>query len=126
MRSLALLLVLPMSMATTACGGDGEGSDAGPADAADIDGGAVDATTVDVAVCHTCSDILMGSGEPPLCSGSEALFTALNACTCTGACMGACGMNVCMGGAPDTACTSCLQDTAAGCGNEYAACAMDT
>jgi hypothetical protein len=116
--TLALLATVPI-----ACGGD----DAPPPDAT-VD--AMPQPDVDLSdappACHTCMDILMGEGDPPLCAGSLDLFNALNACTCTGACMDECGGNICMGMAPEAACTSCLQDMAAGCGNEYAACAMDS
>lgn len=120
MRALFLALLLAVS-----CGGDdGGGVDAGPPDAPP---GPPDATPADAPpACHTCMDILMGEGDPPLCEGSMDLFTALNTCTCAGACSAQCGPNICMNMAPTTECTMCLQDPVAGCGNEYSACAMDT
>jgi hypothetical protein len=78
---------------------------------------------------YKCADaITQPNGDlGKLCtdSVSYALYHALYACVCEagGACKAACGSNYCGGLAATAACTTCVQDFAAGCANEFNACA---
>ena len=77
--------------------------------------------------CMTCADyVTNGTDMDTVCAGtSEDLYNALVTCTCEGACMADCGDNACMGMSPSDTCLTCIQDTAAGCGNEFNECAND-
>lgn len=61
-----------------------------------------------------------------ICEGmSTDLYNAFVDCVCAGACMDACGDNVCAQLDISVDCQTCVADTAAGCGNEYNDCADD-
>lgn len=75
--------------------------------------------------CVRCAAVLAGGEDPSLlCPDSVALFDALTACSCTGACTVHCS-NICVGQMPTPPCQMCLDDEVAGCGLEQKACAQD-
>ena len=79
--------------------------------------------------CVSCAEFVTPGLNPdmlPVCDGTSSdLYKALVDCTCTGACADACGDNVCMEMDATDACVSCIQDTVAGCGNEFGECSND-
>ncbi len=79
--------------------------------------------------CDTCFQVITGSGTvQELCTddgppSSYDNYFALVACACEGACMAACGDNLCASGNIGGMCQTCLLDSETGCGNEANACA---
>lgn len=118
-------------------GGVGGGTGGGGANTGGSTGGATGGTggstggTGGSTGCMTCADFITnGSDTSMLCTdngppSSADLYNALGDCTCNGACATPCGANVCVGDSPDADCVSCIQDTVAGCGNEYNECSND-
>jgi hypothetical protein len=78
--------------------------------------------------CRHCAQVLANptSFSPLFCSGSQPLFDTVRACLCEGACTSSCSGNFCMNRASDSACLSCLADSATGCGAEFDKCANDS
>jgi hypothetical protein len=77
---------------------------------------------------YTCAEAISPpDGDPSkLCEGQHAmLYDALTQCVCVDACAIQCSANACAGQAASAPCTTCLQDTANGCGNQFNACAND-
>ncbi len=102
-----------------ASGGGGSGAEGGAGGTTATGGGGAGGGPT----CLTCAEYITEDGE--LCEGSVETYNALADCTCAGACMDICGDNVCAGMDPTAECQGCVLDTAAGCGNEYQACAND-
>jgi hypothetical protein len=83
----------------------------------------------DAPSCLRCGQALANSLflEAPVCSKSRALLDAVNACICeSGACANSCEATLCAHREADSACLSCLSNTATGCGAQFDACASDS
>ena len=111
-------------------GAGGNTSTGGSGGATGGSGGATGGTGGTVA-CMTCGDFITNGTDPAmLCTdngppSSSDLYGALGDCTCNGACANDCTDSVCAGADISDACLTCVQDTAAGCGNEFNECAND-
>jgi hypothetical protein len=104
-----------------ASGGGGSGAEGGAGGTTATGGGGAGGGTA----CYTCAEYITATDETPLCEPSVETYNALADCTCAGNCMDICGDNICAGMDPSAECQGCILDTAAGCGNEYQACAND-
>jgi hypothetical protein len=75
--------------------------------------------------CFNCVRVL-GEGQSPGCPSSVPLIDALLACSCSGACSAACGVDGCNIPLVGTMeCQSCIVDPDIGCGVELQACLDD-
>lgn len=135
-RSLAVVVSAIAALGLVACkstgtggegGSGGSGGGTGGEAATGGGGGGVGGGGSTCDEAYTCADAIdPDAGDPSkLCEGAQAdLYDALVACTCTGACASACGDNACAeGGTASADCITCLQDTGAGCGNDFQNCA---
>ncbi len=112
-------------------GGQATGGSTGGAGGATGGSGGATGGTGGSTGCMTCGDFITNGSDPAmLCTdngppSSSDLYGALGDCTCAGACADKCADSVCAGMTISDACLSCVQDTAAGCGNEFNECAND-
>jgi hypothetical protein len=140
-RSLLVLLASMTALGLVACteetetsgsggfgGSGGGGVGGGGVGGGGVGGGGVGGGTSCDPEYKCAVAITPPDGDPALfCtdSASLVLYDAREECICTTKCSAQCGASYCTGAAPDDACTTCIQDTAAGCGTENTDCAND-
>jgi len=74
--------------------------------------------------CSTCGDVVLaGAASTSLCTPSGALFESLQTCACDqGPCGATCYNSLCMGGAADGDCKTCMLSK---CASSFANCSND-
>ena len=104
-------------------GGTAVGPPIGSSSSGGFGGGTFTTTTTGTGTpgCVTCNEALNGApfdqacnpmvdGGPP---NPSMLLTSLRVCACASACTTACDPTLCLGNAPDNACTTCLEGACA-------------
>jgi hypothetical protein len=108
----------------------GDGVPIGSSSSGGFGGGTVVTTSTGTPGCVSCNEALNGAPFGQACTGPvtdagaspATLLANLRVCACATACTTACDPTLCLGNAPDNACTTCLD---AACAKELMACQQD-
>lgn len=77
-------------------------------------------------MCVGCAEAMTSGSTEELCPASKELYDAFQACACNGPCASVCSDScAAMMPSQSQACSDCLADPMAGCGEPFAACAND-
>jgi hypothetical protein len=77
--------------------------------------------------CLQCAQALASDAEPfDVCAQSKTPLQSVTSCMCNGLCKSSCEASFCKDDEADSACLSCLGDTATGCGAEFDKCVNDS